>query len=95
MTLTIEATYENGVLKPVQTLPLKEQERVQGTVHTASQWVSQTAGRRRATAPSSFFNRASWASNFACRRRQLGQDFRALGLMTGYATHMVWKTQHR
>ena len=34
MTLTIEAVYENGVLKPAQPLPLKEQERVQLTVHT-------------------------------------------------------------
>ncbi len=40
MILTVEAIYENGVLKPVQPLPLKEQERVQVTVHTASQWVS-------------------------------------------------------
>ena len=44
MTLTIEATYENGVLKPAQPLPLKEQERVQITVHTASDWVTETAG---------------------------------------------------
>ncbi len=44
MTLTVEAIYENGVLKPVQPLPLKKQERVQVTVHTASQWVSETAG---------------------------------------------------
>jgi predicted DNA-binding antitoxin AbrB/MazE fold protein len=44
MPLTVEAIYENGVLKPVQPLPLKEQERVQVTVHTASQWVSETAG---------------------------------------------------
>ncbi len=44
MILTFEAIYENGVLKPVQPLPLKEQERVQVTVHTASQWVSETAG---------------------------------------------------
>jgi predicted DNA-binding antitoxin AbrB/MazE fold protein len=44
MSLTIEAIYENGVLKPVQPLPLKEQERVQLTVHAASQWVSETAG---------------------------------------------------
>ena len=71
---------------------------------------------RRATVPSSAFNRAcwasnfacwasnfacwtsnfaSWASNFACKRRQFGQDFRALGLMTGYATHIVGNTQHR
>ncbi len=28
MSLTFEAIYENGVLKPVEPLPLKEQERV-------------------------------------------------------------------
>jgi len=32
------------VLKPVQPLPLKERERVHLTVHTASNWVSETAG---------------------------------------------------
>jgi predicted DNA-binding antitoxin AbrB/MazE fold protein len=46
MTLTIEAIYENGVLKPVQPLPLKEHEQVRVTIHTASarNWVSETAG---------------------------------------------------
>jgi predicted DNA-binding antitoxin AbrB/MazE fold protein len=44
MTLTVEAVYENGVLKPAQPLPLKEQERVQITVLTVSNWVSETAG---------------------------------------------------
>ena len=34
MSLTVEATYENGVLKPVQALPLKEHQRVQVTVHS-------------------------------------------------------------
>ena len=29
MNLTVEATYEDGVLKPVRPLPLKEHERVQ------------------------------------------------------------------
>jgi predicted DNA-binding antitoxin AbrB/MazE fold protein len=32
MALTVEAVYENGVLKPAQPLPLKEHERVQVTV---------------------------------------------------------------
>ena len=44
MTLTIQAVYENGVLKPDQPLPLKEQERVRLTVHAASNWVQETAG---------------------------------------------------
>jgi predicted DNA-binding antitoxin AbrB/MazE fold protein len=32
MTIKVEATYENGVLKPVRPLPFKEHERVQITV---------------------------------------------------------------
>ena len=35
MTLTIEAVYENGVLKPVNPLPLNERQKVQVTVDTA------------------------------------------------------------
>ena len=34
----------HGVLKPAQPLPLKEQVRVQVTAHTASNWVTETAG---------------------------------------------------
>jgi predicted DNA-binding antitoxin AbrB/MazE fold protein len=33
MSLTVEAVYENGVLKPVQPLPLREHEKVQITVY--------------------------------------------------------------
>ena len=32
MAITVEAVYENGVLKPVQPLPLKEHEKVRITV---------------------------------------------------------------
>ena len=34
MAITIEAVYENGVLKPVEPLPLKEHERVKVTIET-------------------------------------------------------------
>jgi predicted DNA-binding antitoxin AbrB/MazE fold protein len=44
MPFTVEAIYENGVLKPVRPLPLKEHERVQITVETAVSRVRQTAG---------------------------------------------------
>jgi predicted DNA-binding antitoxin AbrB/MazE fold protein len=44
MSLTVEAIYENGVLKPKDPLPLKEQERVRITVSTSSDWVRETAG---------------------------------------------------
>jgi predicted DNA-binding antitoxin AbrB/MazE fold protein len=44
MAITVEAVYENGVLKPVQPLPLKEQQRVQLTVEVKKNWVEETAG---------------------------------------------------
>ncbi|HEX7380491.1 MAG TPA: antitoxin family protein [Pirellulales bacterium] len=34
MTITIEATYEGGVLKPVEPLSLKEHEKVRVSVHS-------------------------------------------------------------
>jgi predicted DNA-binding antitoxin AbrB/MazE fold protein len=44
MTLTIEATYENGVLKPAQPLPFNEHEKVTLTVQPAVSLARQTAG---------------------------------------------------
>ncbi len=44
MILTIEAIYENGVLRPVRPLPLKEQEVVRVTIQPESSWAEQTAG---------------------------------------------------
>jgi predicted DNA-binding antitoxin AbrB/MazE fold protein len=44
MAITIEAVYENGVLKPAQPLPLREHEKVQVTVRPTVSRVRQTAG---------------------------------------------------
>jgi predicted DNA-binding antitoxin AbrB/MazE fold protein len=44
MTLTVEAVYEGGVLKPVEPLPLREHQRVQVTIQPTSTWVQQTYG---------------------------------------------------
>ena len=44
MTLTVEAIYENGVLKPLQPLPLKEHEKVRITVKAAVSHVRRSAG---------------------------------------------------
>lgn len=44
MTLTVEATYENGTLKLDQPVPLKEHERVRVTIEPAENWVRATAG---------------------------------------------------
>ncbi|MBI1917369.1 MAG: antitoxin family protein [Planctomycetes bacterium] len=44
MPLTVEAIYENGVLKPVEPLPLKEHETVRVTIQTKSNWIEETYG---------------------------------------------------
>lgn len=44
MSITVEAIYENGVLKPTQPLPLKEQERVEVVIKPKGSWVEETAG---------------------------------------------------
>ncbi len=44
MSLTVEATYENGVLKLSQPLPLKDHEKVTVTIQSATSLARQTAG---------------------------------------------------
>jgi predicted DNA-binding antitoxin AbrB/MazE fold protein len=44
MAITIEAIHEDGVLKPVQPLPLKEHEKVRITVEPELSWAERTAG---------------------------------------------------
>ena len=44
MTLTVEAIYENGVLKPLQPLPLEEKETVRITIEPQRSWAERTAG---------------------------------------------------
>jgi predicted DNA-binding antitoxin AbrB/MazE fold protein len=47
MALTVEAVYENGVLKPAQPLPLKEHERVRVTVQVEPSVARESAGMLR------------------------------------------------
>jgi len=44
MSMTVEATYEDGVLKPKQPLPLKEHEMVQVTIQSAPTLAERTYG---------------------------------------------------
>jgi predicted DNA-binding antitoxin AbrB/MazE fold protein len=44
MTITVDATYENGVLKPAGLLPLNENEKVRITINTGVSRARQTAG---------------------------------------------------
>jgi predicted DNA-binding antitoxin AbrB/MazE fold protein len=47
MAITIEAIYENGVLKPTQPLPLREHETVQVTVQLKPSVARESAGMLR------------------------------------------------
>jgi predicted DNA-binding antitoxin AbrB/MazE fold protein len=44
MPITVEAIYENGVLKPAQPLPLQEHQKVRITVEPRTNWVQETYG---------------------------------------------------
>jgi predicted DNA-binding antitoxin AbrB/MazE fold protein len=44
MAIVVEATYENGVLKPAQPLPLREHEKVRVTIEPEVSWAERTAG---------------------------------------------------
>ena len=44
MTITIDAIYENGVLRPIQPLALKEREQVRITVEPSKSWADATFG---------------------------------------------------
>jgi predicted DNA-binding antitoxin AbrB/MazE fold protein len=44
MAITVEAVYENGVLKPAQPLPFKEHEKLHITISSPANWVQETAG---------------------------------------------------
>jgi predicted DNA-binding antitoxin AbrB/MazE fold protein len=44
MSLTVEATYENGTLKPTRPLPLREHEKVRVTIESELGWAERTAG---------------------------------------------------
>jgi len=55
MTITVEAIYENGVLKLEQPLPLQEHEKVRITIEAKTGWVEATAGMARMKAGLSGF----------------------------------------
>jgi predicted DNA-binding antitoxin AbrB/MazE fold protein len=44
MAITIDATYENGMLKPAQPLPFSEHEKVRITIEAGQTWTDRTAG---------------------------------------------------
>jgi predicted DNA-binding antitoxin AbrB/MazE fold protein len=44
MAIVVDATYENGVLKPDRPLPLKQHEKVRVTVEPTQPWAERTYG---------------------------------------------------
>jgi predicted DNA-binding antitoxin AbrB/MazE fold protein len=44
MAVSVDAIYENGVLKPSQPLPFQEREQVHVTVEPKASWVEETYG---------------------------------------------------
>ena len=44
MAITVDAVFENGVLRPTQPLPLKELEKVQITIQSERSWAERTSG---------------------------------------------------
>ncbi len=57
MTLTIEAIYENGVLKPLQPLPLQEHEKVRVTVEPARRSLAEEIASRGRALPQEILDR--------------------------------------
>jgi predicted DNA-binding antitoxin AbrB/MazE fold protein len=64
MSITVEATYENGVLKPSQPLPLREHEKVQVTVESERSWAERTAGMLRWTGDPDLLRRIATEDEF-------------------------------
>jgi predicted DNA-binding antitoxin AbrB/MazE fold protein len=44
MAITVEAVVENGLLRPMEPLPLKENERVRITIQAKDNWVQESFG---------------------------------------------------
>lgn len=47
MAIVVDATYENGVLRPAEPLPLGEREKVRITIEPEVNWVERTYGMLR------------------------------------------------
>ena len=65
MPLTIEAIYENGVLKPAQPLPLNEHEKVQITIEPYRTWAERTAGMLKWTGDPEILRRVAEGDEFS------------------------------
>ena len=84
MAITVEAVYENGVLKPAQPLPFREHEKVRITVQPVLSRARQTAGLLALdqSAPALLKRPSSWIRNSTLRRDDdlHGPPSRSIGL---------------
>ena len=67
MSIVVEAVYQNGVLRPAEPLPLKENETVQLTVETEVSWARRTAGLIRWTGDAETLERIALDPEFGVR----------------------------
>jgi predicted DNA-binding antitoxin AbrB/MazE fold protein len=67
MAIVVEATYENGVLKPAEPLPLGEHEKVRVTVEPAQRWAERTYGLLRWTGDPETLRRIAEDPEFGIR----------------------------
>jgi len=80
MTITIDATYENGVLKPAQPLPLAEHAQVRVTVE-------QSAGEAQHSAPAAEKAGLTLAERIIARGKALPEDVLAKLPSDGASQH--------
>jgi predicted DNA-binding antitoxin AbrB/MazE fold protein len=67
MAIVVEATYENGVLKPAKPLPLGEHEKVRVTVEPGQRWAERTYGLLRWTGDPETLRRIAEDAEFGIR----------------------------
>jgi predicted DNA-binding antitoxin AbrB/MazE fold protein len=67
MPITVEAIYENGVLKPSQPLPLEEHETVRITIEPRISWAERTAGMLQWTGDPEVLRRIAEDDEFGIR----------------------------
>ena len=67
MAIIVEATYEDGVLKPAEPLPLGEHEKVRVTVEPAQRWAERTYGLLRWTGDPETLRRIAEEPEFGIR----------------------------
>jgi predicted DNA-binding antitoxin AbrB/MazE fold protein len=63
--IIVDATYENGVLKPAEPLPLAEKQKVRVTVEPAASWADRTAGMLKWTGDAETLQRIACEPEFS------------------------------